>query len=102
MTDERFIENHVSYTDLLKQTAEEASELAQAALKLLRAMEGTNPTPKSVDECMDDLTEEMQDTRFCMERLIDMMEHDTTESRMDEIRRVKTQRWIERLKEAGQ
>lgn len=35
-------------TDLLCQLAEEASELAQAALKLKRAMEGTNPTPMSV------------------------------------------------------
>ena len=37
-------------TEILAQLAEEASELAQAALKLLRALDGTNPTPKSVEE----------------------------------------------------
>ena len=38
-------------TEILAQLAEEASELAQAALKLRRALDGTNPTPKSVAEC---------------------------------------------------
>lgn len=33
-------------TEILAQVAEEASELAQAALKLRRALDGTNPTPK--------------------------------------------------------
>lgn len=33
-------------TEILAQLAEEASELAQAALKLRRALDGTNPTPK--------------------------------------------------------
>lgn len=39
----------LSKTEILAQLAEEASELAQAALKLRRAMDGTNPTPKSVE-----------------------------------------------------
>jgi hypothetical protein len=38
-------------TEILAQLAEEASELAQAALKLRRALDGTNPTPKCVEEC---------------------------------------------------
>lgn len=38
-------------TEIMAQLAEEASELAQAALKLRRALDGTNPTPKSVEEC---------------------------------------------------
>lgn len=37
-------------TEILAQLAEEASELAQAALKLRRALDGTNPTPKNVEE----------------------------------------------------
>lgn len=43
-------------TEILAQLAEEASELAQAALKLRRALDGTNPTPKSVAECEANLT----------------------------------------------
>lgn len=42
-----FIKSKVSQEELLCQIAEEASELAQAALKLKRAREGTNPTPAS-------------------------------------------------------
>lgn len=34
--------------EILAQLAEEASELAQAALKLRRALNGTNPTPKAL------------------------------------------------------
>lgn len=45
-------------TEILAQLAEEASELAQAALKLRRALDGTNPTPKSVEECEANLIEE--------------------------------------------
>lgn len=35
-------------TEILTQLVEEASELAQVALKLRRALDGTNPTPKRV------------------------------------------------------
>lgn len=50
------INDYLTTPDLLCQLAEEASELAQAALKLKRAMEGTNPTPKSVEECVENWT----------------------------------------------
>lgn len=44
-------------TEILAQLAEEASKLAQAALKLRRALDGTNPTPKSVEECLENIQE---------------------------------------------
>ena len=46
--------------------AEEASELAQAALKLRRALDGTNPTPKSVAECRNAFEEEYADVVNCI------------------------------------
>lgn len=49
-------------TEILAQLAEEASELAQAALKLRRALDGTNPTPKSVEECRKAFEEEYADS----------------------------------------
>lgn len=52
-------------TEILAQLAEEASELAQAALKLRRALDGTNPTPKSVEECLENIQEEMADVFVC-------------------------------------
>lgn len=48
-------------TEILAQLAEEASELAQATLKTSRALDGTNPTPKSVAECEANLMEEFAD-----------------------------------------
>ena len=41
------------------------AELAQAALKLRRAMDGKNPTPKTVEECRRDLCEEYLDVIIC-------------------------------------
>lgn len=38
-------------TEILAQLAEEASELAQTALKPRRALDEANPAPKSVEEC---------------------------------------------------
>ena len=45
-------------TERLAQLAEEAAELAQAALKLRRAIDGTNPTPKTIAEARENLIEE--------------------------------------------
>lgn len=53
-------------TEILAQLAEEASELAQAALKLRRALDGTNPTPKIVEECLENIQEEMADVFVCL------------------------------------
>lgn len=58
-------------TEILAQPAEEASELAQAALKLRRALDGTNPTPKSVAECEANLTEEIADINNTVKVLCD-------------------------------
>lgn len=47
-------------TEILAQLAEEASELAQAALKLRRALDGTNPTPKSVADYITAKSEQVE------------------------------------------
>ncbi len=46
--------------EILAQLAEKASKLAQAALELRRALDGTNPTPKSVEK---NLLEELADIK---------------------------------------
>lgn len=52
--------------EVLAQLAEEASELAQAALKARRALEGSkNPTPVALGEALENLTEEMSDVLLC-------------------------------------
>ena len=62
MTDLEYIAANLSDEDILCQIAEEAAELAQAALKLRRAITQTNPTPVSDEEAVDSIIEEYADT----------------------------------------
>ena len=52
-------------TEVLTQLAEEAAELAQAALKLRRALDGRNPTPVTETDCRAGLIEEYSDVVHC-------------------------------------
>lgn len=52
-------------TEILAQMAEEAAELAKAALKLRRVLGGTNPTPVTYQDAMDNLIEELGDIEIC-------------------------------------
>ncbi len=92
-------------TEILAQLAEEASELAQAALKLRRALDGTNPTPKSVAECEANLMEEFADINNATDALCDVWfgndfksEHEFWNA-VQEIADNKYFRWLSRLKE---
>ena len=49
----------------LEQLAEEAAELAQAALKVSRITRGVNPTPVHLLDAEKDLTEELSDVILC-------------------------------------
>lgn len=90
-------------TEILAQLAEEASELAQAALKLRRALDGTNPTPKSVAECEANLTEEIADINNAVKALCDAWFEDDLDSECEfwdaelEIEDAKYKRWLSRL-----
>lgn len=92
-------------TEILAQLAEEASELAQAALKLRRALDGTNPTPKSVAECEANLMEEFADINNAVDALCDAWFGDDLDSEREfwdaecEIGITKYKRWLSRLEE---
>ena len=47
----RKVSDILPQTEILNQLAEEHAEAAQAALKLRRAVDRTNPTPKTLQEC---------------------------------------------------
>lgn len=81
-------------TEILAQLAEEASELAQAALKLRRALDGTNPTPKSVEECRKAFEEEYADVVNC---IIALDFDDEAFNRMRVMQYGKEARWLARL-----
>lgn len=82
-------------TEILAQLAEEASEPAQAALKLRRALDGTNPTPKSIEECRKAFEEEYADVVNCI-IVLDCMD-DAAFERMQKMQHEKEARWLSRL-----
>ena len=80
--------------ELLAGLAEEACELAQAALKLRRVLNGKNPTPVSVQEALFAFDEEVADVELYLEQVA-LKDCD----RIRDIRNGKLARWIERLKD---
>ena len=66
-------------------------------LKLRRALDGTNPTPKSVEECRKAFEEEYADVVNCIIAL-DCMD-DAAFERMQKIQYEKEVRWLSRLEE---
>ena len=92
-------------TEILEQLAEKASELAQAALKLRRALDGTNPTPKSVAECEANLMEKFADVTNAIDALFDSWFGANIKSESEfwdaerEIEDAKYKRWLSRLEE---
>lgn len=65
-----FILEKLDERTLLEQLAEEASELSQAALKLIRAKElSNNVTPRTEQEVTQNLVEEILDCNFVMSLL---------------------------------
>ena len=64
------IKDEIGMCALLEQTAEECAELAQACLKLARKFRGENPTPATIYDIQNKLTEEFADVRVCMDELL--------------------------------
>lgn len=83
-------------TEILAQLAEEAAELAQAALKLRRAIDGENPTQKTIFECENSLREEIADVWLCIREagFLDR-EQLVFESKLMIVKR---DRWLSRLR----
>lgn len=63
------IRERITQSEVLAQLAEEASELAHAALKLRRAYDGKNPTPVTIEEAYECLIEEFADIKACADVL---------------------------------
>lgn len=75
----------------LIQLAEEASELAQACIKLVRVMHNDSPAPEQA--VRDNLIEEMADVSVCMTALQDI----APLAKVGEIIAQKAQRWEDRI-----
>ena len=92
------IREHLSQEELLCQLAEEASELAKAALKLRRVYDGTNPTPTGRGEAFSNLLEEIADVNVAITVLGLDSAHNLME--ISGIMDKKIERWYRRLEEA--
>lgn len=89
-----YIRSQLSNPELLAGLAEEATELAHAALKLRRVMDGTNHTPVCYDEAYANLKEEIGDVLLCLEVFGISTSTEAYRPGMDE----KLKRWVDRLK----
>lgn len=101
---DKFFENFKTILDrltleeLLCQLAEECGELAQAALKLRRALDGKNPTPRTEQECIENLAEEHADVElvFALIRSV-LTGSEMSEFNAFDIQVRKAARWASRL-----
>ena len=87
----QYIIEHVPAAARIEQLAEEAAELAQAALKMARVMRDENPTPVPYMEALRRLREEYTDVfvaAIAAELLVD-----------SELGKAKMERWAGRVKE---
>lgn len=87
------IQDKLSQEELLAQLAEEAVELAHAALKLRRVYDGTNPTPVKRSAAFANLKEEIADVQL----LITVLDLDRHGPEYYRIGAAKLKRWVARL-----
>ena len=88
----------VPVEEILCQLAEEASETAQAALKLRRTLSSVNPTPVTPEKAKAGLIEELADVLLCMSVLetAGILNYSDQES-IRQIKDFKLTRWCKRL-----
>ena len=106
MTEIEYITAKLGTLEILCQLAEEASELSQAALKLRRAITGTNPTPVSESTATDDLFEELADVAVAEEAYFASIsdnygQREGLKDLVGCIAKDKGKRWAQRLKDAA-
>lgn len=89
-----YIRSRLSDAEQMAGLAEEATELAHAALKLRRVIDGSNPTPVTEKEALDNLLEEIGDVLLCLGMLAFPLEPQFYQEAMD----AKLERWANRLK----
>ncbi|MBQ8382027.1 MAG: hypothetical protein IJX47_02350 [Clostridia bacterium] len=90
------IRKMISEEDMLCQLAEECAELAQAALKLRRAVTQTNPTTVTNFEAIVNLQEEAADVLLCLR----VLPATAASGRIvDSVIFSKADRWLNRLRE---
>lgn len=88
-----YIRQHIPVCELLAGLAEECAELAQAALKLRRVYDGTNPTPADPEDAYDKFVAEIADVEIYLDQM------DINLKEVARIKSEKADRWIKRIEE---
>jgi NTP pyrophosphatase (non-canonical NTP hydrolase) len=83
--------------EVMTQLAEEASELAQAALKYRRTLSNANPTPVTRREAETKLLEEIADVKLCLH--VSGFEDVRHKIEVNRTITAKAERWLNRLME---
>lgn len=94
MTDKEYILEQLPDEVLFTQLAEEATELAQAALKMYRIIDGRNPPRCSLSKARANLLEEIADVINCLQ----MLSISPNVCDYEETIRQKIIRWAEHLR----
>jgi len=89
-----YIRDQLGDEELLAQLSEECNELAKAALKMRRVLDGRNPTPVRMSEAWANLQEEVADVMLCLRVLGIDYNLDEYSSQME----AKLDRWVGRLR----
>ena len=95
MMEKDIISEKIPVCELLAGLAEECCELAQAALKLRRCYDGTNPTPADPDKQYERLIEEIGDVGLYLDRLY------INWNVVGDYKAMKLERWKKRLEGAA-
>lgn len=90
-----YISIHLSRCEILARLADEAIELAQAALKLRRTLDDVNPTPVTLPEACDNLAAEYAEVSLCIGLLLAL---EYTKKSLD-ISMKNAARWQQRLED---
>lgn len=96
MNMEKQINEKLSKAAVMEQMAEEAAELAKAALKYARILRGENPTPVTEQEAIANLREEYADVQVCA-AVIGANYGMIHPEIIDALRLGKMRRWLDRL-----
>ena len=91
-----YIRQEMPAEELWAQLGEEATELAHAAQKMRRIIDGRNPSPVTHVEAKDKVFEELADVLLCLQVLRIDLQHPALEKTID----IKLGRWVKRLEEA--
>lgn len=98
---ENALKVELSDAAILEALAEEASELAKAALKLARILREENPTPVSFEEGLKNLEEETADVTLCIKAIGLYENHQVDEIVKEKYRRLKERLHSKTLEDGG-